>query len=156
MAIQTPHRATHEAGTDGHPAASDPRSINDMIKELRDQTTTLVREEVALAKSEMSEKVSRITRNGGYLIGGAIIAFAGLVVLLLAVSAGLYVGLVAAGVSNAVAGWLAPLIVGIVVVAIGYGMISKAKNTLQNESLVPSRTADSIREDAQWMKGKVK
>jgi hypothetical protein len=162
MATHTTSRAaerdsnTTEPGFDGRPAAGDHRSINAMIKELRDQTTTLFREEVALAKSEISEKVSRIARNGGYLAAGALVAFAGLIVLLMAASAGLYAGLAAAGIGNMLAGWLAPLIVGAVVIAIGYGLVQKAITTFQNESLVPVRTTDSVREDAQWMKRKVK
>lgn len=131
------------------------RSLTDLLKELRDETTALVREEVALAKTELSEKVSRVARNSGYLIAGSLIAFAGIVVLLLAASAGLYVGLVAMGLANATAGWLAPLIVGLLVVVIGYAFVRKAISTLQNESAVPQRTMKTIRDDKDWMKGKV-
>lgn len=131
------------------------RSIADLIKELRDETTMLVREEVTLAKTEMSEKVNRVTRNAGYLVGGSLVAFAGLIVLLMAGSAGLYVGLVAAGLTHYTAGWLAPLIVGGVVVAIGYAFLQKAISTLKHESVVPERTAKTIQDDKNWMKQKV-
>lgn len=159
MATQPTHPDTHpgqrSAVGDGHPAAGETRSVNDLIKELRDQGRTLVRDEVALAKAELGEKVSRLGHNGGYLGVGALIAFAGLIVLLMAASAGLYVGLVAAGLSNTTSGWLAPLIVGLVVLAIGYGLVQKAISTLRRESLIPQRTAKSVREDADWMKRKV-
>lgn len=131
------------------------RSIADLIKELRDETTLLVREEVTLAKTEMSEKVNRVARNAGYLAGGSLMAFAGLIVLLMAASAGLYVGLVAAGLTHYTAGWLAPLIVGGVVVVIGYAFLQKAITTLKNESMVPERTAKTIQDDKNWMKQKV-
>lgn len=156
MATESAHRAERETSPDGRPAAADHRSVNDMIKEVRNQITALLRDEVALAKSEISEKTMRVARNGGYLAAGALVAFAGVIVLLMALSAGLYVGLVAAGLSNATSGWLAPLIVGVVVVAIGYGLVQKAISTFRHESMVPERTADSVRENAQWMKEKVK
>jgi xanthine/uracil permease len=136
-------------------AEEDGRSATDLLKELRDEVTHLVRQEVALAKTELSEKASRFTRNGAYLGIGAVIAFAGLVILLFAVSAGLYVGLVAAGVSNATAGWLAPLVVGLVVAAIGYGLVQKAMNTFKHESAVPERTVQTMADNKQWIKEKV-
>jgi hypothetical protein len=131
------------------------RSIVDLFKELRDETTLLVREEVTLAKTEMSEKVNRVARNTGYLAGGSLVAFAGAIVLLMAAAAGLYAGLVAMDVSHYVAGWLAPLIVGAVALAIGYAFLQKAITTLKNESVVPERTAKTIQDDTNWMKQKV-
>ena len=113
-----------------HSARAD-RSITELIKELRDETIELVREEVALAKTEVSENVNRVARNSVYLGVGALIAFAGLIILLFAASAGAYVGLIAAGVENVTAGWLAPLIVGGIVLLIGYAFVQKAISTLK-------------------------
>jgi xanthine/uracil permease len=146
---------THEA-TSRITTEHDGRSATDLFKELRDEVTRLVRQEVALAKTEMSEKTSRWTRNGAYLAAGAAIAFAGFTVLLLAAAAGLYVGLVAAGLSHATAGWLAPLIVGVIVAAIGYGLIQKAISTFKHESAVPERTVQSLADNKQWVKEKVR
>lgn len=144
-------RAEHHADGDGNG-----RSLTNLIKELRTETTTLLRQEVALAKSEMSEKVSRISRNSAYMAVGGVIAMAGLIVLLLALSAGLYVGLVAAGLSNMNAGWLAPLIVGVVTAIIGYVLIQKAISTIREESLIPERTKETLKDDTQWVKEKVR
>lgn len=141
---------------DGQETAPRPeRSITDLFKDLRDETVVLVREEVNLAKTEISENVNRLGRNGAYLGVGALIAFAGLIVLLFAASAGLYMGLVAADVSNATAGWLAPLIVGGVVVLIGYALVQKAISTLKDAPLVPERAVRSVKEDTNWVKQKV-
>ncbi|MGV3483771.1 MAG: phage holin family protein [Planctomycetaceae bacterium] len=131
------------------------RSITELIKELRDETIELVREEVSLAKTEVTENVNRVARNSVYLGVGALIAFAGLIILLFAASAGAYVGLIAAGVANATAGWLAPLIVGGVVLLIGYAFVQKAISTLKEASLVPERTVRSVKEDKNWVKQKV-
>lgn len=141
---------------DGQDHSSRPeRSITDLIKELRDETIALVREEVTLAKTEISENVNRVTRNSVYLGVGALVAFAGLIILLFAASAGLYGGLVAAGVDNAMAGWLAPLIVGGVVTLIGYALVQKAISTLKETPLIPEKAVRSVKDDTNWVKQKV-
>lgn len=136
------------------PERRDGRGLGDLIKELRDETTMLLRQEVALAKTEMSEKASRTGRNVGYLAAGALVAFLGLVFLVQAVSHAVEVGLQAAGVGAAVAYWAAPLIVGFVIALIGYGLVQKAINVLKHESAVPEKTVHSLKEDKQWLQEK--
>jgi hypothetical protein len=133
---------------------TDRPSIGELIKELRDETTTLLRQEVALAKAEMNEKAAKLGRNAGYLGAGGVLAHAGALVLLLGVAALLYHGLVAAGLSHMVSGWLAPLIVGAVVGVIGYAMAQKAISTFKHESLVPEKTLESLKENQQWLQRK--
>ena len=118
-------------------AESRPESIADLIKELRDDALLLVRQEVALAKTEMSEKIGRALRNTAYAIAGALVAFLGLVFILQAVTAFIGVGLKAAGVASEQCLWLAPLIVGLVVAIIGTILVTKGIATLKNETLVP-------------------
>lgn len=132
----------------------DHRSFADLLKNLRDETTALVRQEVALAKTEMSEKAAKFGRNAGYLGAGGMLAHAGLIVLLLGLSALLYAGLVEAGLSHMTSGWLALLIVGAVVAAIGYGMAQKAISTFKRETLVPEKTVKSLKENQEWLSHK--
>lgn len=139
-----------------HHAPANDHSIVDLIKQLRDEGITLFRQEILLAKQEMSEKVSRVGRNVGYLVAGGLVAYAGVVVVLLALSALLYAGLIAAGLSHMVSGWLAPLIVGGVVALIGFALVKKAQHALADESAVPQRTKQSLQEDKQWIQNKVK
>jgi xanthine/uracil permease len=131
------------------------RSLTDLLKELRDETVRLFRQEVALAKTEVSDKAAKTGRNVGCLAVGGLIAYAGVLVLLMAGVVGLYVALEAAGLSNATAGWLAPLIVGGVVLAIGYGLVQKALSTLKHESLTPERTVETMQDNTNWIKEKV-
>ena len=144
----------HEAHHEGHEAHNG-RSLTGLVRELRDEALTLVRQEVALAKTEISEKASRAARNSAYIGAGSFIAYAGVVILLLAAVVGVYLGLVAAGLAHATAGWLSPLIVGGVVAAIGYAVMQKGINTLKHETVVPERTVDSIKADKEWMEEKV-
>ncbi len=76
--------------------------------------------------------------------------------VLFGLTALMYVGLVAAGLQHIHAGWLSPLIVGVVVGLVGYSLIQKAISTLKHESLVPERTAQSLQEDKQWMQAKIR
>ncbi len=131
-------------------------SIPDLFRRLRDETTTLFRQEVALAKAEAGEKASRVGRNVAYLAAGAMVAYAGLLFLLLGLSFLIWVGLREAGVSEGVAIWVAPMIVGVVVAAIGYAFIQKAVSTLKRERMTPNKTVESLQENKEWLKQKIR
>ncbi|GMU24495.1 MAG: membrane protein [Phycisphaerae bacterium] len=131
------------------------RSVTELIKQLRDESITLFRQEVALAKAEASEKVSRVGRNLAYLAVGGAVAYAGLIFLLLGVTFLVWVGLEAAGLEENLASWLSAMIVGVVIGAIGYGLIQKAISTLKHESVVPEKTVQSLQENKEWLKHKL-
>jgi hypothetical protein len=131
------------------------RSVFGLLRELRDEFTTLLRQEVALAKTEVSEKASLAKRNVAYIAVGGVIALCGFLCLLASASIGLAVGLRAAGVSPATAAWLAPLLVGLVVAIAGYVFLQKGISTLKRESLAPERTVQSIKEDTAWARQKI-
>jgi len=128
--------------------------IEDLFKDLRDETATLVRQQVELAKTEMSEKVSKYIRNTIYLAVGGLVAYAGFLYLLLAGSNAIAVGLAAAGLGSSVFSWLAPLILGIVVAVVGYLFVQKAINTMKRASIMPEKTVHSIKEDGKWLRKK--
>ena len=135
-------------------ANSRSESVADLIKELRDEALLLVRQEVALAKTEMSEKIGRTLRNTAYALAGALVAFLGLVFVLQAVTALVGVGLRSAGLAPEQCLWLAPLIVGVVVAVIGTTLVTKGIATLKKESLVPEKTIDSLKGDKAWIQNK--
>ena len=140
--------------TDYPSNATDQRSFTDLIRELRDESMTLVREEVALAKTEVGEKVSQAGRNTAMLVIGGAIAHLGLIFLLLALSEGLHAMFIAADLPFH-GDWLAPLIVGLVVGVIGLAMLMKAKNSLAHTSVVPRKTVQTLKDDKRWIKEKV-
>lgn len=129
-------------------------SIPMLLRELRDQAATLLRQEAALAKAEMSEKASSAGRNLGFLLFGALTAFAGFVILLMAAVAGTSIGLAHLGQGHN-AQWLAPLIVGGLVTLIGIAFVQKAKSSLRGTSVVPERTVRTMKENQQWIASKV-
>ncbi|HOA75771.1 MAG TPA: phage holin family protein [Phycisphaerae bacterium] len=130
------------------------RSLGALFKRLRDETATLFRQEMRLAKVETMEKARTYGRNSALLGVGGGLAFAGLLFILLGASHGVTALLLAAGVSPPNALWLGPLIVGVVVAIVGYLVLRKGLNTLKRESIVPEQTLRSLQENQEWVKHK--
>jgi len=129
-------------------------SLGHLLKELSTETTTLLKQEVELAKTEMGEKVSRVGTNlGAVALGGAVL-FAGTLALLFAAVNAL-TEILTHIVSITVAAWLSPLLLGLVLGAIGYSMVKKALATLKQESVTPRRTTQSLQENKEWLKSKI-
>ncbi|HEV7298658.1 MAG TPA: phage holin family protein [Tepidisphaeraceae bacterium] len=137
-------------------AGAESRSIGTLLKELRDESATLMRQEIALAKTEMSEKASRAGKNTASIAVGGAIAYAGAMVLLYGVAIALYFGLVALDLNHFLAGIIAFLVVGGVTAFIGYMLMQKGINALKNESVVPEKTVESLKEDKQWLTNQTK
>jgi hypothetical protein len=133
----------------------DGRSIGQLLKELSTEGRTLMRQEVELAKAEMTQKLHVYTNNlTGMAVGGAL-----LLVALMAIATAVIYGLIMLFDQFLPFGWavwLAPLALGIVVGLIGWSKVKKAKETLASESMVPRRTVETLREDKDWMQSKVR
>jgi Putative Actinobacterial Holin-X, holin superfamily III len=130
-------------------------SIVYLFKKLRDDTTTLVRDEISLAKTEISEKIHSTSRNVGYLAAGALVAYAAGILILQGISFLLRDLFISGGMNQTSASLLGFLIVGGVVGIIGALLIVKALNTLKKEPLTPTKTAETLREDKEWVQNKV-
>ena len=120
------------------------RSLGELFAELSRETSALVRSEVALAKTELSEKAAKAGRDAGMIALGGALAHAGLLVILSAV----VLLLIQAGLTS----WLAAAIVGVGVAVVGYLMARKGIVALKNEDITPRQTMDSMKETAQWAK----
>ena len=121
----------------------DDRSLGELFSELAQETSTLVRQEVSLAKTEMIQKASRAGRHVGILAAGGAVAYAGLLAILAGVIALL----------NAVMPlWVAALLVGIVVAIVGYVLVSRALDALKREDFAPTETIETLKEDQRWVK----
>ena len=127
------------------------RSLLSLFSDLWRETTTLVHEEAELAKAELSEKVSQVTTGAGEIAAGGAILFAGFIVLLLAA-----VGALELMLPTEHSIWIAPLIVGLVVMIVGYIALARGKKQMQAESLAPQRTLESLKRDARLAKEHLK
>ncbi len=121
----------------------DDRSLGELFSELSQETSTLVRQEVQLAKTEMSQKASRVGKDVGFLAVGGAVAYAGL----LAIIAGVIFLL-----GLAIPLWLSALLVGIVVAIVGYFLVKKGLDALKQEDLAPRETINTLKEDKEWAK----
>lgn len=121
----------------------DERSLGDLFSELASETSELVRQEVALAQVEISQKATEVGKNVGFLAVGGAVGYAALLAVLAAVIIGL---------GNFIPLWLAALLVGAIVGIVAYFMVSSALTELKNTDLKPEQTVETLKEDAQWLK----
>ena len=121
-------------------------SLGDLFSDLAEQTGKLIRQEAALAKTELTEKAAAAGKNIGMLAAGAFIGYAGL----LAITAAVIVGL-----AYVLPLWLSALIVGAVLAISGYFLINAGLTALKKTAWTPEETIESIKEDAQWLKQQV-
>lgn len=126
------------------PLLREERSVGELLGELTHDMGTLVRQEVALAKTEMSDKISRLTGDLVAVGAGALVAWIGGLTLV----AALVLVLVAIGV----AAWLSALLVGGVLAGAGYVMLQKGLGNLKRADLAPTRTVGTLKADVQWAK----
>ena len=125
----------------------DERSLGDLFSDLSRETTTLVRQEVQLAKAELTQSATEAARGIGMLVAGGAVAYAGLFFVLLAI----VFGLIEAGWDA----WLAALVVGLVVVALGAVLVLRARESLKPANLAPRHTVETLKEDQQWAKDQI-
>lgn len=124
----------------------DDRSLGELFSELSRQSSTLVRQEIALAKAEMGQKASQAGKDAGMMAAGGAIAYAG------------FLAIVAAAVlllGKAVDWWLAALIVGVLVAAVGGILVKMGLDQLKQTSPAPEQTIETLKEDKEWVKRQV-
>jgi len=118
------------------------KSLGALFSDLTRDTVDLMRQEIALARTEISEKVGTAQSALASMAVGAAVILAGLFLLLQAAVHALQQVL-----PPEMAPWLAPLLVGIVVALIGWAMLRAGRSKLDPDNLVPRRTMDSLRRD---------
>jgi tetrahydromethanopterin S-methyltransferase subunit C len=108
--------------------------------------STLIRQELALAKAEVKQEVTQAGKAAGLFGVGAV---AGLMVLVFLSAAALF------GLANVVDGWLAALIVAVVWAVIGaVAALLGARSIRHIEP--PERTIKTVKEDVEWVKNRAR
>jgi uncharacterized membrane protein YqjE len=136
------------AMNDGHLTEARERPTAELLKEFSDQTTTLLRKEIALAKVEVAEKGKQAAVGAG-MFGGTglfgVFAFGALTAAIILVLA------------TAMDAWLAALIV-----AVAYGAIAGILALIGRSRVkragppVPEQAVDSTKEDLEWVKSRAR
>ena len=134
---------------------ADQPTIAELLKDLRGESTLLLREEIALAKKEISEKISSTALNLTYVVGGALVAYVAITYFFLAISSVIAQALIDQGIGIGWAIFLGLLIVALVIGAVSAAMIVKGVQTLKKQSLIPEKTVETLKEDKTWAQNKI-
>ena len=123
-------------------------STGELVKQLSEQTTTLVRKEIELAKAELSAK-GKVASEGAGMFGGA--AVIGLLAL------GALTTTIIALLDKAMGLWVAALIVALVYGAIAAVLALRGRDRVKKGlPPAPEQTVETVKEDVQWAKSQVK
>jgi hypothetical protein len=117
--------------------------LGELLGNVATDIQDLVRGEVRLARSELDQKLDRVIMAAVWLLGGALVAFAGLVVVL---EGG------AAALALVLPQWAASVIVGVVIVIVGALFARSGLAMLSLKTLTPDRTVASLEKDARVVK----
>lgn len=118
-------------------------STGELVKQLSEQTTTLVRKEIELAKAELSEK-GKVAGQGAGLFGGA--AVVGLLAL------GVLTAMILALLDKAMDFWVAALIVTVLYGAIAAVLAMSGRDRVKQATPPAEQTVETVKEDVQWAK----
>ena len=125
------------------PRTSDP-TTGELVSQLSEQTTRLVRDEVALAKVELTEKAKHVGVGAGLFSGAGVVALYGL---------GALVATAILGLAEAVPAWLAALIVTVVLFAVaGVVALLGKRHVDAGTPVTPTQTIDNVKQDLDTVK----
>ena len=124
---------------------TDNRSLGELFAELSRETSQLVRQEFALAKTEMTEKAREAGAQGAKVAAGGVLAHGALLVFIAAI----VIALAQVGVPA----WLSALIVAIALAVVAYALAMRGVSRLKQTSFAPRQTIESLeslKEDRTW------
>jgi len=121
-------------------------SMAELVRQLSDQTTLLARQEVALAKAELAEKGKRAGVGAGMFGGAGLVG---------AYAVGAFVAAAILGLATAVDGWLAAVIVGLVLAAVAGVLALVGKNRVHEATPpLPEEAISSAKQDVETVKAR--
>ncbi len=128
------------------PTTSHRRSVFGLVGNLTGDVPTFIRQEIDLAKTELSEKISELGRNAVSLAVGGFVAYAGLIVFLIGVGFIIAYAFQTLGVAPWVAGFLGLAIIGLLIAGLGGIFVMKAVRSFSKGTIKPQRTIQSLQE----------
>ena len=122
------------------------RPLGELFADLAHQTGALVRQEVRLARAEMSEKVEEAARNGAFIAAGGTLMLFSLLAFATAI---------VAVVATFLPLWLAALATGLTVALVGYALMRKGMTGLAHINPAPVETMKTLEENKLWVKNEL-
>lgn len=125
--------------------ANEERSLGELLGAVTNDLSALVRDEIALAKAEIQQTISKAVKDIVFIVVGGFFAYTGLLALIAAAILGL---------ANVVAPWLSALIIGGVIALVGVVLLLRGINSIGNIDVVP-RTTQTVKEDVNIVREKL-
>ncbi len=120
------------------------KSTADLLKDLSNELTTLVHQEIELAKVELTEKTKRVGAGAGMFGGAAVVGLFG---------GGALVAAAIAGIATALSVWLSALIVGgVLLLLAGVLALTGRTEVARGTPPIPEQALESSKEDVEWLK----
>ena len=123
------------------------RSFPEVLQDIVGNLQEIVRSEFRLAKTELKEEAAKAAKPAATFGVGLVMGFYGIGFLLLA---SVY------GLSTVMAGWLAALLVGMILAIVAIALLSSSGKKLKRVNPTPDKTMRSLEENVQWAKHPIK
>jgi hypothetical protein len=141
-AVDPAHQLPRGRGDGVYGEPTGQSGLMDLLRSLAEDVSTLVRQEIGLAKLEAARTARRLAADSAWIAVGVAVAAVGALCLVLAMALGL----------GALLGsyWLGTLLTGLFLVLLGGGFTFKGVRDLRKLELAPKETTESLRQDARW------
>lgn len=133
----------HAAAPNGQANDLREESIGALLKQLSEQTSTLVKQEFELARAELTEKGKEAGVGAGLVGGGGVVAL---------LAAGALTAAIIAALATGMPTWLAALIVAVVYGIAAAALALTGKNRVSHATPPAPQTIQTIKEDVAWAK----
>lgn len=142
------HVTPPDPTADGRVAGGSEPALGDLFRQLAQDSATLVRQEMNLAKAELKSNVKSVARDAAMVAVGGILALVGVVVL---------IAFLVVAVGDALDNyWLGALVVGVLFLLVGGLLAMSSLKKLKHEEVAPTRTLETLKEDKQWLQSEIK
>jgi cytochrome c biogenesis protein CcdA len=122
-------------------------SLGELLSDLSQQASCLVREEVELAKTELSHSAKRVGKGAGFVAAGAVMGFAGLLSL---------IALCIIALAVVVKLWISALIITAIVISAALILVQVGLTEIKRQDLAPKHSLQSLKEDVAWAKAQTR
>lgn len=123
------------------------RSIADVLQDIVENVQTIIRSEVRLAKTEITEEATKAGRAAGMMAGGVITALFTIWLLLLTIMFAL---------ATVIPIWSAALLLFVVMAIVTAVLLSAGKKRFKTVHAKPEKTIETVKENVEWVKSQTK
>ena len=118
-------------------------SLGELFSDLSQQAGMLVREEVELAKTELTHSAKQAGKGGAFIAAGAVLGFAGLLS---------FIALCIILLALAVKLWISALVITALVISGAMILVQMGLAEIKRKDLAPKHTMQTLKEDVEWAK----